>query len=54
MICSHHKNIESLIIEMFKIKIELAPQTMDSLLERRNESYNSTFQEFLTESKKRH
>ena len=39
-ICSHHKNIQSLMIEMFKIKNELAPPIMDSMFERRNESYN--------------
>ena len=35
-ICSHHKNIRSLMIEMFKIKNELALPIMDSLFERRN------------------
>ena len=35
-ICSHHKNIQSLMIEMFKIKNELAPPIMDSMFERRN------------------
>ena len=39
-IYSHHKNIQSLIIEMFKIKIELAPPILDSMFERRNEYYN--------------
>ena len=52
-ICSHHKNIQSLMIEMFKIKNELAPPIMDSMFERRNESYNlRNFQEFLTERKR--
>ena len=35
-ICSHHKNIQSLLIEIFKIKNELAPPIMDSMFERRN------------------
>ena len=51
-ICSHHKNIQSLMIETFKIKNELAPPIMDSMFERRNEPYNlRNFQEFLTEKK---
>ena len=50
-ICSHHKNIQSLMIEMFKIKN--APPIMDSMFESRNESYNlHSFQEFLTERKR--
>ena len=41
------------MIEMFKIKNELTPPIMNSLLERRNESYNfCKFQEFLTERKR--
>ena len=31
----HHRNIQTLIIELFKIKYELAPPIMDSLLNRR-------------------
>ena len=31
---SHHKNIQSLMIEIFKIKNELAPPIMDSMFER--------------------
>ena len=31
---SHHKNIQSLLIEIFKIKNELAPPIMDSMFER--------------------
>ena len=49
---SHHKNIQSLRIEVFKIKNELAPLIIDSMFERRNERFNpSNFQEFLTEKK---
>ena len=48
-----NKNIESLMIEMFKIKNELDPPIMDSMFERRNESYNlRNFQEFFTERKR--
>ena len=28
-VCSHHKNIQSFMIEMFQIKNELAPPTMN-------------------------
>ena len=52
-ICSHHKNIQGLMIEMFNIKNELALSIMDSVFERRNESYNlCNFQEFLSERKR--
>ena len=52
-ICSHHKNIQGLMIEMFNIKNELALPIMDSVFERRNESYNlCNFQEFLSERKR--
>ena len=52
---SHHKNIQSFMIEIFKIKNELAPPIMDSMFDRRNESYNlRNFQEFLTEKKTVH
>ena len=52
-ICNHHRNIQVLMIEMFKIKNELAPPIMDSMFQRRNESYNlRNFQEFLTERKR--
>ena len=51
-VCSHHKNIQNLMIEMFKNENELAPPIMGSMFERRNESYNlRNFQEFLTERK---
>ena len=51
-IYSHHENIQSLMIEMFKIKNELAPPIMVSMFQRRNEYYNlRNFQAFLTEKK---
>ena len=34
-ICSHHKNIQSLMVEMFKVKNKLAPAIMGSMFERR-------------------
>ena len=49
---SHHKYIQNLMIEMFKIKNKLAPPIKNSMFERRNEPYNlGDFQEFLTEKK---
>ena len=49
---SHHKHIQSLMIEISKIKNELAPAIMDSIFERRNEPYNlRNFQEVLAEKK---
>ena len=51
-ICSHHKSIQSLKIDIFKIKNELAPPIMNSMFERRNKSYNlHDFQQFFTEIK---
>ena len=41
------------MIEMFKIKNQLAPSIIDSIFERRNEFYNfHNFQELLTERKR--
>ena len=41
------------MIEMFKIKNQLAPSIIDSVFERRNESYNlHNFQELLIEGKR--
>ena len=39
-ICNHYKNIQSLMIEIFKIKNELAHPVMDSMFGRSNDSYN--------------
>ena len=48
-ICSHHKNIQSLMVEMFKVKNELAPPIMGSMFERRNDAKTlRNFREFLT------
>ena len=52
-ICSDRKNIQSRMIEMFKIKKELASLIMDTVSERRNERDNLlNFQEYLTERKR--
>ena len=34
-ICNHHSNIQILLIEVFKMKNELAPPIMKSMLNRR-------------------
>ena len=39
-ISCHHRNIQMLMIELYKIKNELAPPIMDSMLNRRNITYN--------------
>ena len=49
-ICNHHRNIRILLIKIFKIKNELTPPIMESILNRRVSTYNlSNFQEFVTE-----
>ena len=51
--CKHHKNIQSLMTEMLKIKNELAPPIIDSMFERKNESYSlRNFQELLKKIKR--
>ena len=52
-ICNHHRNIRTLLIEIFKIKIELTSPIMESMLNRRVNTYNlSNFQEFVTKRQK--
>ena len=54
-ICSHHKVIQSLIIEMLRTKNDSAPPIMNSVFERTKESYNlRNFQEFLTKKTMRY
>ena len=52
--CKHHKNIQSLMTEMLKIKNKLVPPPiMDSMFERKNESYSlRNFQELLKKIKR--
>ena len=43
----HYRNIQTLMIELFKIKYDLAPPVMDSMLNRRTICYNfRNLQEF--------
>ena len=49
----HHGNIQMLLIELYKMKNKLAPPIMDSMLNRRNITYNfRNLQEFPSERKK--
>ena len=49
----HYRNIQMLTIELYKFKKELAPPIMDSMLNRRNITYNfQNLQEFQSERKR--
>ena len=49
-ISCHHRNIQMLMTELYKIKNKLAPPIMDSMLNRRNITYNfRNLQEFQLE-----
>ena len=51
--CNHHRNIQTLLIELFKIKIGFAIPIMGSILKGRNNTYNvRDFEEFETERKR--
>ena len=51
--CNHHRNIEILMIESYKMKNNLNPPIMDKMFERRNNTYNlRNFQEFATTRKR--
>ena len=51
--CNYHRNIQTLLIEIFKSKNYLAPLIMGSMLKRRNTKDNlKNFQEFETKRKK--
>ena len=52
-VCNHHRNIQTLLIEVFKIKKGCSPPIMGSILKGRNNTYNvRNFQEFETERKR--
>ena len=49
----HHRNIQTLMVDLFKIKDDLAPPIMDSVLNRRTICYNfKNLQEFQSERKR--
>ena len=51
--CNHHRNIQTLMIRIYKIKNNLNPAIMDLMFERRNNTYNlRNFQEFASERKR--
>ena len=52
-VCNHHRNIQTLLIEIFKIKKDFTPPIMESIVKERNNTYNvRNFQEFETETKR--
>ena len=51
-VCNHHRNIQTLLIEIFKIKKGFAPPIMRSILKGRNNNYNvRNFQELRQKEK---
>ena len=51
--CNHHRNIQTLMIEIYKMKNNLNPPVMDNMFERRNNTYNlRNFQEFTAKRKR--
>ena len=51
-VCNHHRNIQTLLIKIFKIKKGFALPIMGSILKERNNTYSvRNFQEFETEGK---
>ena len=51
--CNHHRNIQTLMIEIYKMKNNLNPPIMDNMLERRNNTYNlRNFHELATKRKR--
>ena len=50
-VCNHQGNIQTLLIGIFKIKKDVAPPIMGSILKGRNNTYNvRSLQEFETET----
>ena len=50
---NHHRNIQTLMIEIYKINSNLNPPIMDFMFERRNNTYNlRNFQDFTTKRKR--
>ena len=51
--CNHHRNIQTLMVEIYKIKNNLTPAIVDFMFERRSNTNNlKTFQEFTTKRKR--
>ena len=50
--CNHHRNIQTLMVEIYKIKNDMNPPIKDFMFDRRNNTYNlRNFQEFATKKK---
>ena len=50
--CNHHRSIQTLMVEIYKIKNNLNPPIMDFMFERGNNTYNlRNFLEFATKRK---
>ena len=50
--CNHHRNIQTLMVEIYKIENSLNPPIMYFMFERRNNTYLRNFQEFATKRKR--
>ena len=51
--CKHHRNIQTLMIEIYKMKNNLNAPIIDKMFERRNKTYNlRNFQEFARKRKR--
>ena len=51
-VCNHDRNIQTLLIKIFKIKKGFAPPIMESMFKEKSNTYNvRNFQEFETERK---
>ena len=51
--CNHYRTIQTLMIEIYKMKNNLNPPIMNFMFERRNNTYNlRNFQEFATKRKR--
>ena len=52
-VCNHHRNFQTLLIKIFKIKKDFAPPIIGSILKGRNSTYNvRNFQKFETGRKR--
>ena len=51
--CNHHRNIQTIMIEIYKTKNNLNPPVMSNMFERRNNAYNlRNFQDFATKRRR--
>ena len=50
--CNHHRNIQTLMVEIYKIKNNLNPPIMDFIFQRRNNTQNLRNREFVMKRKR--